>query len=111
MLFTVLALTPFGLHARPAGPLANFHPDFCQSAPADNAAAAATRTNSDEKSTPVTACNECAGCAGGAMALPASVTPWLAAARAPSLIVVIRTPVAMPLDDLAARPRGPPLPA
>ena len=110
-LFSALTFAPLGLRAHVAGSSANFHPDFCTSVPADHAEPASLPATPEHEPSAGTHCSDCAGCAGGVVAQPASVTPWLAIAPAADRIVVKQPPATVPHDELVARPRGPPLPA
>jgi len=105
--FSLLATAPLGLHAHAIG-VGELHPDFC-TASADEHRANGPPANAPEKKSPAAkGCNDCAGCAGGAAALPPAVTPWLAVATSTNVVVVAQSCVARH-EYLVARPRGPPL--
>lgn len=107
--FSSLAMAPLGLHAHTIGASA-FHPDFCTSSTGDGSTPSLAATP-DKKSPTTKRCNDCAGCAGGAVALASPIAPWLAVAGAADLVVIAQPPAPRQDDLLVARPRGPPVPA
>ena len=107
-LLSLWAMAPFGLHAQSALAGPNFHSDFC-SATADGNAALPLPPQPDNSPKTHTHCNDCAGCAGGSIARPAMVAPWLAVAVATGIVIVAAPPPTNSVDDVVSRPRGPPL--
>jgi hypothetical protein len=109
--FSTLAMAPLGLQAHAMGAGAEFHSDFCTSHADASPATPSPAVAPGEKPPTTKHCNDCAGCAGVAVALPPATTPWLAVAEATALVVMARPSVARHDDLLVARPRGPPAPA
>ncbi len=109
--FSTFAMAPLGLHAHTIGAGAEFHPDLCTAHAADNSTTASLAVAPDKKSSGKKRCNDCAGCGGGAVALPPPIAPWLAVAEAVDPIVIAPPPAAAHDDPIVARPRGPPVPA
>jgi len=104
---SALATAPLGLHAHAIGAGA-FHPDFCTSIVSDHAAKVSPAAAPDKKPLSDKHCNDCAGCAGGAVALPPASTPWLAVAESTDFVVTPQPSVARHDNRLVSRPRGPP---
>ncbi len=105
---STLAMAPLGLHAHATRTSAEFHSDFCTAVAPENAAGTLA-VAPDKKSTDTERCNDCPGCAGGAVALASPVAPWLAVAKPTDLVLIAQPPAARHDDRLVARPRGPPL--
>ena len=108
--FSALAMAPLGVQAHAMGAGAGFHPDFCTVHADDSPATRSPAAAPGEKSPTAKHCNDCAGCAGVAAALPPPSTPWLAVAESTGLVVIAPPSVARHDDLLVARPRGPPAP-
>ena len=105
--FSLLATAPLGLHAHAIG-VGELHPDFCTASPDEHRANAPPAIVPEKKSPAAKRCNDCAGCVGGATALPPAITPWVAVAASTHLVVVAQPYVARH-EYLVARPRGPPV--
>ncbi len=110
-MFSALAMAPLGMQAHAMGAGAGFHPDFCTLHADDDPATPSPAVVPGKKPPAAKHCSDCAGCAGGAVALPPSIPPWLAVAEPSDVVVIARPSVARHDDLLVARPRGPPAPA
>jgi hypothetical protein len=108
-LLSLLAMAPLGLHAHSATAGSNYHSDFCTSEAPGGDVALPLAPHPDNTPNANSHCNDCAGCAGGTVAQPALVAPWLAVAVATRVIVVATPPPTPSVDDVVSRPRGPPL--
>ena len=103
------AVPPAGAHGRAAAPGFSGHADFC-SAIGGNPQPA-TPIPADRSQRTCTHCDGCAGHAGNGWALPPALVTSFALRAQPIAPVAFALPPPTPVEQIAARPRGPPFSA
>jgi hypothetical protein len=100
------AVPPAGAHRHLGPPGFDGHADFCSAAA--GSATPATPMPADRGQPACTHCDGCAGHAGNGWALPPTFMPPIALRAKPIVLVAFAPLAPTPVEQIAARPRGPP---